>query len=254
MARLPMWALRLCAVLAIVLCSSCFGPRHGGHGAQPPQPTSAKPLGRTGCGAADQLSGVSAGRIRGGLVEGQRPIAFNTKASDGRFHIYTARPDGTDRQQLGVGSASFPQRTTGSPVWSPSGRFMAFVAEKPDHPGNSVPATPGWGSYSDLWVATADGSRAWQLTDVPTDEEIMARSFRNSRPTADCSHGPSARAPADAASGSFRRLLGDQGRQFQRRARRHTVVVRHSYCLAPGRCVQRIRRILRGFGVVRIHQ
>jgi Tol biopolymer transport system component len=98
-------------------------------------------------------------------------VAFNAKAADGLYHIYTVKPDGTDRQQLGVGSVSFPQRTTGSPVWSPSGQFIAFVAEKTAHPGNSVGATPGWGSYSDLWVTTADGSHAWQLTDVPADKD-----------------------------------------------------------------------------------
>lgn len=98
-------------------------------------------------------------------------IAFTTKGSDGLYHIYTVKPDGTNRQQLGVGSASFPERTTGSPVWSPSGRFIAFVAEKSDHPGNSVGATLGWGSYSDLWVATTDGHQAWQLTKVPTDKD-----------------------------------------------------------------------------------
>ncbi|MGO9652408.1 hypothetical protein [Mycobacterium sp.] len=98
-------------------------------------------------------------------------LAYNAKGSDGRYHIYTVKPDGANPAQFGVGAANFPQRTTGSPVWSPSGKFMAFVAEKSDHPGNSVPATPGWGSYSDLWVASADGSRAWQLTDVPTDKD-----------------------------------------------------------------------------------
>jgi Tol biopolymer transport system component len=72
---------------------------------------------------------------------------------------------------LGLGSAAFPQRTTGSPAWSPSGRYVAFAAEKSSHPTNSVGATPGWGSYSDLWVATADGSRAWQLTNVPVDKD-----------------------------------------------------------------------------------
>jgi Tol biopolymer transport system component len=98
-------------------------------------------------------------------------LAYNAKGNDGAYHIYTATPDGANPVQLGVGSASFPQRTTGTPVWSPSGRFIAFVAEKPAHPGNSVSATPGWGSYSDLWVATADGSQAWQLTDVPIDKD-----------------------------------------------------------------------------------
>jgi hypothetical protein len=49
---------------------------------------------------------------------------------------------------------------------------MAFVAEKSTHPGNSAGATtPGWGSYSDLWVATADSAHAWQLTDVPPDRD-----------------------------------------------------------------------------------
>jgi Tol biopolymer transport system component len=98
-------------------------------------------------------------------------IAFNAKGSDGLYHIYTVKPDGSRRQQLGVGSPSFPQRTTGTPVWSPSGQFIAFVAEKSTHPGNSVGAAPGWGSYSDLWVTTADGSRAWKLTDVPADRD-----------------------------------------------------------------------------------
>ncbi|SPM29659.1 hypothetical protein AYK19_16825, partial [Mycobacterium terramassiliense] len=96
-------------------------------------------------------------------------IAFNAKASDNLYHLYTVKPDGSNRHQLGAESSSFPRRTTGTPAWSPSGRFIAFVAEKSNHPGNSVGATPGWGSYSDLWVAAADGSRAWQLTDVPTD-------------------------------------------------------------------------------------
>jgi Tol biopolymer transport system component len=98
-------------------------------------------------------------------------LAYNAKGSDGRFHIFTVKPDGQNPQQFGVGGTNFPQRTTGTPVWSPSGKFIAFVAEKSDHPGNSVPATPGWGSYSDLWVASADGSHAWQLTDVPTDKD-----------------------------------------------------------------------------------
>ena len=57
-------------------------------------------------------------------------IAFNAKGSDGRYHVYTVKPDGANRQQPGVGSATLPQRTTGTPARSPSGQFIAFVAEK----------------------------------------------------------------------------------------------------------------------------
>jgi hypothetical protein len=162
-------ALRACAVLTVALCSSCTGVPRTGTGSHPAAP--GKPFGQSGCGPPITYQVFQQGASGVNWSKANDLIAFNTKASDGLFHIYTVKPDGMNRQQLGAGSASFPQRTTGTPAWSPTGRFMAFVAEKSTHPGNSVGATPGWGSYSDLWVATADGSRAWQLTDVPVDKD-----------------------------------------------------------------------------------
>lgn len=161
-------ALWACAAFTVMLCGSCAGPPHGGTSSHQ---TPGKPLGHSGCGPPITYQVFQQGASGSNWSKANDRIAFNSKASDGRFHIYTVKPDGTNRQQLGVGSATFPQRTTGTPAWSPSGRFVAFVAEKSNHPGNSVGATPGWGSYSDLWVATADGSHAWQLTDVPTDKD-----------------------------------------------------------------------------------
>lgn len=111
-------------------------------------------------------------------------IAFNRTASDGYYHIYTVRPDGTGLQQIGLGSPTFPGRTVGSPAWTPSGAFLAFVAEKTtpipgDLKGDTFAATPGWGGYSDLWIATADGSHAWQMTDLPAgnDDGVLLPQF-----------------------------------------------------------------------------
>lgn len=122
--------------------------------------------------ATDQLSGAPAGRVRRGLVAGQESARVPRQRQRRRLpHLYgdtrrrEPRPVG---RGLGELSAAHHRHT---PVWSPSGRFIALVAEKRAYPGNSVGATPGWGGYSDLWVATADGSRAWQLTDVPTDKD-----------------------------------------------------------------------------------
>jgi len=161
-------ALRACAVLAVVLCTSCAGPPGAGTGSHP---TPGTPFGRSGCGPPITSQVFEKDAFGGDWSHVNDRIAFNAKGSDGLFHLFTVRPDGGDRRQLGVGSATFPQRTAGTPVWSPSGRFVAFVAEKSTHPGNSVGATPGWGSYSDLWIAMADGSRAWQLTDVPAEKD-----------------------------------------------------------------------------------
>jgi hypothetical protein len=160
----------LSAGLALVLlvCASCAHPPVKGHGAEPSPGTS---VGRPGCGPPISYQVVRRDAFGADLSRARNLLAYNAKGADGVYHIYTVPPDGADPVQLGAGSASFPQRTTGTPAWSPSGAFIAFVAEKSNHPGNSVTATPGWGGYSDLWVATADGSRAWQLTDVATDKD-----------------------------------------------------------------------------------
>jgi len=163
-------AARACAILTAILCAcSCAAPPRTGAGHHPATP--GKPLGHSGCGPPISYQVFQQGAFGVDWSKADDLIAFNTKSNDGLFHIYTVRPDGSNRQQLGVGSASFPLRTTGSPAWSPSGQYLAFAAEKAVHPGNSVGATPGWGSYSDLWVSTADGSRAWQLTNVASDKD-----------------------------------------------------------------------------------
>jgi Tol biopolymer transport system component len=165
-ARLSIRVLRAWIVPVLILCTSCAhspvtGPVSGTY----------RSVGRPGCGPPIGYQVVRRDAFGVDWSKTKNLLAYNAKGSDGAYHIYTATSDGANPTQLGVGSASFPHRTTGTPVWSPSGRFIAFVAEKPAHPGNSVSATPGWGSYSDLWVATADGSQAWQLTDVPTDKD-----------------------------------------------------------------------------------
>ena len=160
------YANRAAALFTAVACSSCLNLPAGQH---EPHTSPEKPLGRNGCGPPITYQVFQQDAFGAAWSKVTDRIAFNAKGSDGRYHVFTAEPNGTGGRQLGLGSASFPQRTTGSPVWSPSGRFIAFVAEKSVHPGNSVGATPGWGSYSDLWVATADGSQAWQLTDVAAD-------------------------------------------------------------------------------------
>ncbi len=98
-------------------------------------------------------------------------IAFNRKDADGLYHIFTIRPDGSHEMRFGAANPDFPTKMAGSPAWHPSGRYMAFVAEKEKHSGGHAPATPGWGTYSDLWLANADGSKVWQLTNTAGDKD-----------------------------------------------------------------------------------
>jgi Tol biopolymer transport system component len=155
-------------VLVVIVGTSCARPPVAGRG---PEPSPAHSVGRPGCGPPISYQLFEKDAFGADWSKANGLLAYNAKGSDGRYHIYTVKPDGANRAQFGVGVPSFPQRTTGSPVWSPSGKFIAFVAEKSDHPGDSAVATPGWGGYSDLWVASAEGSHAWQLTDVPADKD-----------------------------------------------------------------------------------
>jgi len=164
-------ALCVWVALSLVACASCSHLPAQRRSAEPTPGTS---VGRPGCGPPITYEVFRRDAFGADWSKTKNLIAYNAKGVDGAFHIYTAKPDGppgADAAQWGAGSAGFPQHSTGTPVWSPSGAFIAFVAEKAVHPGDSVSATPGWGSYSDLWVATADGSRAWQLTNVATDKD-----------------------------------------------------------------------------------
>jgi hypothetical protein len=166
--RISAGVVRAWLVVAIVVCASCAHPEVKGHGVEP---TPGKSVGRPGCGPPITYQVFRRDAFGADWSKAKNLLAYNAKGPDGAYHIYTVKPDGADAVQLGAGSPGFPQRSSGTPVWSPSGAFIAFVAEKSNHPGSSVTATPGWGSYSDLWVANADGSHAWQLTDVATDKD-----------------------------------------------------------------------------------
>ena len=100
-----------------------------------------------------------------------KAIAYNDLGTDGYYHIHLMDEDRNHDRVFGTGIAGFPSRTVGSPFWHPSGKYLAFVAEKPEHPGSSFEATPGWGSWSDLWIAAVDESGVWQLTDMPVDSD-----------------------------------------------------------------------------------
>lgn len=180
-------------MLAAFVLSGCAGLTGDNHLASTPNGSSVAPPSLTSrersatsseCGAPVTYSIFEQNAYGSDWSKANNLVAFNRVASDGYYHIYTVRPDGSDLQPIGLGSRTFPDRTTGSPAWTPSGAYMAFVAEKTTPiPGNlkgaTFAATPGWGGYSDLWISTADGSQAWQLTDLPTgnDDGVLLPQF-----------------------------------------------------------------------------
>lgn len=89
---------------------------------------------------------------------------------DWYMDIWAVRPSGSGRHCLTC-NLTAPAKHRGSVSWHPSGGFVAFSGENDDvrsRKGDRL-AEPGIGLNSNLWVASADGSKAWRLTDYETD-------------------------------------------------------------------------------------
>jgi hypothetical protein len=100
-------------------------------------------------------------------------IIYNGRGSDGLWDAYSARPDGSNVRCITCdipGFASVKNRTQrGASDVSPDGKYLLLHIEKAAHQGRIgvAEAEPGKGVYSDVWLASADGTQSWQLTDVP---------------------------------------------------------------------------------------
>jgi Tol biopolymer transport system component len=122
-----------------------------------------------GC-PARPATNITTLRESGGRVDWSHAedlIAFDALGEDGYYDVYTFKPDGSGETCLTCGKEGLiPQKHSGNPAWHPAGGYIVFQAEKETHPGLSASATPGFGLYSDLWLASSDGQRFIRLTEA----------------------------------------------------------------------------------------
>ncbi|HEU4760127.1 MAG TPA: hypothetical protein VFT91_09130 [Dehalococcoidia bacterium] len=128
----------------------------------------------------DPITGVHTITTAGGRLDWSRSlnlIAFDRLGPDGFYDVYTMRPDGSDQVCVTCSNPTLPGKHMGNPTWHPSGKYIAFQAEKPTHSGTSTTAKPGLGLYNDLWLITADGSAAWKLVDNDPNRVLLHPQF-----------------------------------------------------------------------------
>ena len=112
-------------------------------------------------------------------------IVFDFQSLSGYYRLATIKPDGTGRAEFPDAASGVPEKHRGAAYWDASGRFVVFIAQKREWSGRKLfgapdyEALPGFGRHDDLWVASADGRRSWQLTHEPntTDEGILIPVF-----------------------------------------------------------------------------
>lgn len=96
-------------------------------------------------------------------------LTYMKQLQDGYYDIFTADADGKNEKNLTVNHPNLPNKHQGAPDWHASGKYILFVAEKKKHAGDSYPALPGFGGFSDIWLISSDDAQVWQLTDLPND-------------------------------------------------------------------------------------
>jgi Tol biopolymer transport system component len=170
----------LLLALELGLLAGCGGPQKPMAKVRGPASSSAEGTGRKApdqkrrgepnSKAAPGLARVVTIKKNGGRVDWSPSgnlIAFDSKGSDGYYDVYVMLPNGSNERCITCNRPALPGKHTGNPAWHPNGKWIVFQAEKKDHPGGSLGALPGLGKHSDLWLASSDGARFFQLTDLP---------------------------------------------------------------------------------------
>ncbi len=101
-------------------------------------------------------------------------VVFDRENADGYFDLFVMTPSGEIVASLTDGNSHIHQRHNGNPNWHPSGKYIVFQSEETDHyrASDQWPGNPGIGVYANLWAVTPDGSRFWQLTDIPIKQTL----------------------------------------------------------------------------------
>src|SRR5271169_3212147 len=96
-------------------------------------------------------------------------LAYGKPRSDGHYATFVNDAGGQERRVAYAGWRD--DRHQFPAAWHPSGDYLVMTVEKPEHAGAAVEATPGYGGYSDYWLATPDGRSAVELVAVPNDRD-----------------------------------------------------------------------------------
>jgi WD40-like Beta Propeller Repeat len=97
-------------------------------------------------------------------------LAYGRPQKDGHYLAYLNDIAGAHEERI-HNSLWRDDRHQFPATWHPSGRYLVMTVEKPEHAGSSIDAIPGYGGYSDYWIVTGDGVRAWKLVETPNDRD-----------------------------------------------------------------------------------
>lgn len=112
---------------------------------------------------------------RAHLAPNQQTMVLDARTASGYYDVFTSMPSGPINGSLTLGNSGIGQLNNGNAIFHPSGAYIGFISEVPEHylstepPQGQVPlGDPGIGLFSNLWMT--NGSGFWQLTNIPVKQ------------------------------------------------------------------------------------
>lgn len=109
-------------------------------------------------------------------------FAYDSLDAKGWFQLWVMNNDGSGKKCLSCGKG-YPKLHNGNPAWHPSGKYIVYQAVDDKIP---VPfwgklyklyTNPGGGVNNNIWIMRADGSAAWQMTDLGKGKGVLHPHF-----------------------------------------------------------------------------
>ncbi|MPZ19312.1 MAG: hypothetical protein GEV06_15565 [Luteitalea sp.] len=103
-----------------------------------------------------------------------KQFVFDRQNEDGFWDVYISDLSGKLVASLTEGREGIAQRANGNAIFHPSGKFVVFASEEPEHFGMRMKAlsNPGIGLFSNFWATDPEGSQFWQLTEAPIKKSL----------------------------------------------------------------------------------
>ena len=107
---------------------------------------------------------------RGGRVDwhpsDKTLVAFDLPGPNGFHDVYTMRIDGSGLRCLTCDAPGLPRRENANPEWHPSGKYIVFQSEEPDHfnMNDRWFTYPGIGGHANLWAVSIEDGKVYKLT------------------------------------------------------------------------------------------
>jgi len=122
-----------------------------------------------------QIVNIMSNGVRAHPAPNGKSLVVDARTASGYYDVFAADLNGNIKANMTIGRTGIGQLNNGNAIYHPSGAYVAFVSEVPQHFLSTLPPTgqvplgdPGIGLFANLWIT--DGINFWQQNNIPVKQ------------------------------------------------------------------------------------